>query len=210
MKKLLIFTISAYACMAAENKLYAASALLCTFCESFVNCIDDGLIAGETDMLFHANQCRDELCLNTPQLTPIAQGLIDNNLDYIVLQLEDNARPIDICNDLKLCGGTCPPCTDCTSDETCTIVRPGYEGRIERYCNCGTCESDSVMRCAAGYYGNITNGTTGCTQCPTFAESYGTSVAGSTEITACYLSTDTNFSDAVGTFSFTSDCYYEN
>ncbi|MDR0726706.1 MAG: hypothetical protein LBF37_01445 [Rickettsiales bacterium] len=56
----------------------------------------------------------------------------------------------------------------------------------------------TAYRCAAGYYGSSTNGSSGCTLCP----SGGTSAAGSIVITQCYAfpSSDT---DTTGNWEYT-------
>lgn len=82
--------------------------------------------------------------------------------------------------------------------------------RIKNYKCDGTYTTTTEYRCAAGYYGDakgtsLTN-LTGCVQCP----SGGTSVAGSTVITSCYLPSWTTGSDSTGSYIYTSDCYYNN
>ena len=97
----------------------------------------------------------------------------------------------------------------------------GYETRTYRSCSAtgtsGTCNSTTQYRCAAGYYGSSTNGTSGCTQCPQWTGVYtnsgkttlarGTSSAGTTAITGCYVAPGTYY-DATGTFKTTTNCAY--
>lgn len=119
------------------------------------------------------------------------------------------------------CNGTscvaCQSCSNCTSTSWAAL-RTGYESRIEKSCSCsGTCSSSTKYRCAAGYYGSSTNGTSGCTQCPTWTgvytnsgrtvEARGTSTAGTTAITGCYVAPGTYY-DATGQFTLTANCDY--
>ena len=65
-------------------------------------------------------------------------------------------------------------------------------------------------RCAVGYYGNA-EGTssynlTGCSPCPIG----GTSEAGATSITGCYIPAGTTGSDSTGGYTYAEDCYYSN
>ncbi len=110
------------------------------------------------------------------------------------------------------CKSNCTGCTNCTSDTSWSSVGTGYEKKVTRTCDCNTCNSSTLYRCAAGYYGSSTNGTSGCTRCPSSGGVYGTSAAGSTAITSCYLPSGTtvSFSDSTGsgTAKYTSDCYY--
>lgn len=118
-------------------------------------------------------------------------------------------------------------CTKNCNTTTCaptswTALRTGYETRTNRTCSAtgasGTCNSATQYRCAAGYYGSSTNGTSGCTQCPQWTGVYtnsgkttlarGTSSAGTTAITGCYVAPGTYY-DATGTFKITSNCAYK-
>lgn len=101
-------------------------------------------------------------------------------------------------------------------------LRTGYESRTNRSCSVtgpnGTCNTSTQYRCAAGYYGSSTNGTSGCTQCPTWTGIYtnsartilarGTSSAGATAITGCYVVPGTYY-DATGTIRITGNCTYK-
>ena len=107
----------------------------------------------------------------------------------------------------------CQKCKSCSgaSTGTWTAHSTGYEKRTVTECNCsGTPTTRTEYRCAAGYYGTTSNGTSGCTRCPASGGIYGTSAAGSTAITACYLPSGTAFSDAAGSGTYTGDCYYKN
>ncbi len=88
----------------------------------------------------------------------------------------------------------------------------GYETRIYRTCDISfvECISTTQYRCASGYYGTSSNGTSGCTRCPSSGGVYGTSAAGATAITSCYIPSGTSASDASGSYILTGDCYYNN
>lgn len=103
------------------------------------------------------------------------------------------------------CNGICPGGCSTTS---WTAFSTGYEQRRVGTCNTTTCICmyDIEFRCAAGYYGSSTNGTPGCTACP----SGGTSAAGSTAQTNCYIPSGQTGSDATGTYTYTSNCYWKN
>lgn len=78
-------------------------------------------------------------------------------------------------------------CTKCPSNATC---RGG---------------NFSVFVCLQGYY---KNGDT-CSRCPGFGSTNGTTAGnGADSITDCYLPAGTSGSDATGSFTYTSDCYY--
>lgn len=89
-----------------------------------------------------------------------------------------------------------------------TATGTGYEQQIETTTENETCTSSNITyRCAAGYYGTTTNGTSGCTKCPT----PGTSTAGTnTSMTQCYIPAGTEMSDSSGTYIYTKNCYYSN
>ncbi|MDE5615932.1 MAG: hypothetical protein K2I81_03820 [Alphaproteobacteria bacterium] len=113
------------------------------------------------------------------------------------------------CNLLTTVSQCCNACdsASCTSDTTYIAHSTGYESKSTRMCTClnGCKETSTSYRCAAGYYGSSTNGTTGCTACP----DGGTSVAGSnTSITSCHLPTGANFSDPSGSGEYTGNCHY--
>jgi len=103
-----------------------------------------------------------------------------------------------------------------------SALRTGYESRTYRSCSAtgtsGTCNASTQYRCAAGYYGTSTNGTSGCNPCPewkdVYANSarttkvYGTSSAGATAITGCFVVAGTYY-DATGTFKTNGNCQYK-
>lgn len=92
---------------------------------------------------------------------------------------------------------------------TWTAAATGYETRIYRACDSSfiECISTTQYRCAVGYYGSSSNGTSGCAKCPS---SGATDSAGTAAITSCYLPAGTTASDTSGAYTFTNNCYYSN
>ncbi len=105
-------------------------------------------------------------------------------------------------------------CTKCTGCSNCNSTGwasdgTGYESRIVRTCSCNTCTSSTQYRCARGYYGTPAGNTSGCNRCPASGGVYGTTdSAGSTDVTKCYLPTDTAFSDGTGSGTYTGKCFF--
>ncbi|MCM1294387.1 MAG: hypothetical protein NC311_02395 [Muribaculaceae bacterium] len=93
----------------------------------------------------------------------------------------------------------------------------GYEKRT--VCNNSTCATSTEYRCAAGYWGTSTNGTSGCSPCPTWTGVYtssakttsatGTSPTGTTAITGCYVVSGTYY-DTTGTLTTSGNCAYKS
>ena len=102
------------------------------------------------------------------------------------------------------CDGTCDNC----ESTGWTKGVNGTETRTVATCNTQTCICTKKFesRCAAGYYGTglPTVGGSSCTQCP----SPGTSAAGSTSQSDCYIPAGTTGSDSTGTYKYTANCYY--
>lgn len=81
-----------------------------------------------------------------------------------------------------------------------------------------TCSTSTIYRCAPGYYGNPTTASSGCTRCPKWAgvyhtsglasDVYGTSNAGATAATGCYIIPATYY-DVSGQFTLTGNCQYK-
>ena len=88
-----------------------------------------------------------------------------------------------------------------------TTTATGYEKQTIATFENGSCTAATTSyRCANGYYGTSTNGTSGCTQCP----SPGTSTAATnTSITQCYISAGKELSDVTGKYAYTQNCYYK-
>ncbi len=111
----------------------------------------------------------------------------------------------------------CSGCSNCTTGAWVNIGT-GYQRQQVANCECNTCNKYYRYRCAAGYYGSSSNGTSGCTQCPTWSGVYttsskttlvrGTSAAGATAITGCYVRSGTYY-DTTGTFKIGSNCQYK-
>ena len=106
-------------------------------------------------------------------------------------------------------------CSNCHVTPSCKIISTTY-------------------KCASGYYGTATSAFAGCTKCPAYAtcaggngSTYvcnsgtyktssgcascpwpGTSAAGSTSISSCYIRSGTLGSDDSGSYKYTADCYY--
>lgn len=77
----------------------------------------------------------------------------------------------------------------------------GKEKQQVKQWDCNKCSDYGYnYRCAAGYYGN---GTT-CTVCP----GGGTSPAGTTTVSGCYIPSGRSFSDGTGSGKYTGNCYY--
>lgn len=111
-------------------------------------------------------------------------------------------------NCIEDCSGGC---SDCASTAW-SANGIGYETRQYAICDCKTCNKSIQYRCASGYYGTTTNGESGCLRCPVSGGIYGSSDAGSTDISACYIPSTAimSFSDAYGsgTMQFQENCYY--
>ncbi len=115
------------------------------------------------------------------------------------------------------CIPDCTGCSNCTSDTSWSAGNTGYEKKVTRTCNCNTCTATTSYRCAAGYYGSSTNGTSGCTRCPAsdvyttaalLTKIYGTSIAGTTVMTSCYIPAGTTFYDNTGSGTYEEASYY--
>lgn len=125
-------------------------------------------------------------------------------------------------NSLEYVSGCRCSCNNCASDTNWSTGNTGYQRRLKRWCDCtsgtATCKNQYEYQCAAGYYGTSSNGTSGCTQCPTWSGVYtnsakttlarGTSTAGTTAITGCYVAAGTYY-DVTGTFKISSNCQYK-
>ena len=98
------------------------------------------------------------------------------------------------------CAEGCAKCDDCVSDTSWSAAGAGYEKKVTRTCDCGYCDETASYRCAANYYGSSSNGTSGCTACPSYNGIAGTSSAGSTSASACCISSGAtySFSDTAG------------
>lgn len=99
-------------------------------------------------------------------------------------------------------------CSNCTATSSWAAYRTGYEKYTGKGCDCSgstaTCKTITDYRCAANYYGTTSNGTSGCTPCP----SSGKSAAGSKYISGCYIPEGT-YSDTTGKYAMKCDCPYD-
>jgi len=108
--------------------------------------------------------------------------------------------------DLYICSST-----NCVSDSSWNNANTGYQKKVSRSCVGNTCQETASYRCSAGYYGTSTNGTSGCTRCPASEDNVrGTSVAGATAQTNCYIPSGTSFSNNTGSGTYTGNSYYCN
>lgn len=98
--------------------------------------------------------------------------------------------------------------SNCQNDTSWSTIRSGYQRKIARRCSNNICVETNTYRCASGYYGTSTNGTSGCNRCPLYNGYYGSSNAGTTSISGCYQPANRSFSDTSGTFVYTQNCYY--
>ncbi|MCM1294745.1 MAG: hypothetical protein NC311_04245 [Muribaculaceae bacterium] len=129
---------------------------------------------------------------------------------------------IDTCPNIMFSTCACN-CSDCLNGDFIDIST-GYQRKALFTCDCSSDTAACVnagyeYRCATGYYGSSTNGTSGCTPCPTWDGVYttstkttsvrGTSTAGTTAITGCYIPSGTYY-DTTGTFTIGSNCKYQN
>lgn len=133
--------------------------------------------------------------------------------------LETRPSTVDSCenngNDLNYMTCECN-CSDCNSaDWGRHSLAMGYESRTTATCSCtsGTavCSKTTSYRCASGYYGTTTNGTSGCTSCPYTTDGYHYSNAGAKVVTDCYLPKGKTAYDSTGYFTVVGgDCHYSN
>ena len=95
-----------------------------------------------------------------------------------------------------------PTCTDTYGNWT--DVRTGYQQRIHTDTSCNTTYQ---YRCAVGYFGTPTNGTTGCTKCqPIEGIESTTAQPGATSCTSCCISANKTSNDGTGNFEILSQC----
>lgn len=106
------------------------------------------------------------------------------------------------CTDLTY--HTCE-CTNGCIEQDWTTITTGYQ----RKTTCPKCVATYQYRCASGYYGTTSNGTSGCSPCPSISNAGPRSDAGSNDtITSCYLPNGSRPQDGTGTFVLSDDCYY--
>lgn len=129
-------------------------------------------------------------------------------------------------------------CSNCTASGSWSAYGTGYQKYTGQGCDCSgstaTCKTITDYRCASGYYGTATSGSTGCTVCPSNATCSGgnnstfkcnkgyykngsgctqcaspatTKAAGSYDISECYIPEGT-YSDTTGKYAMNCDCPY--
>lgn len=197
---------TAAACLAqacTSQTIYAAQGMRCA--TSSTNCYGDYKV-------LTCNSCNSGYT-RTKQTTAVSG--CDNTVTFYTCISNSSDGGDNSCN------GTC---TDCNSTSW-TSVTTGYQQQTTATCNTNTCvcSKSTSYRCASGYYktANIlcqfgTSNCTGCSPCPTHSASgvSGSSGAGTTAATGCYITTATSwtFSDSAGsgTERFGSTCYYSN
>lgn len=117
---------------------------------------------------------------------------------------------IGVCTNMQHVTSCKCSCSSCTSDSSFSNYSTGYQRKANRSCDCSsgtaTCKTTYQYRCAAGYYGSSSNGTSGCTKCT----SSGTSDAGDNATQSkCYLTAGTSMSDTTGTYTCSAKSYYQ-
>ncbi len=134
--------------------------------------------------------------------------------------------PMDFTSTYYVNNSTCPN-TNITAPRCC-VRSPGstetsnwtrvsfnvmYQYQETKTYECdGSYTSSFAYRCASGAYGTARGSSysignlSGCSRCP----SGGTSSAGSTSITSCYIPSGTAFNETSGTGTYTQNCYYKN
>lgn len=109
------------------------------------------------------------------------------------------------CNDVIY--EDCKTCTNGSTPEQTTVTPCGSNGRSLTYGKCGFSLIDPdpiipTLKCEAGSYATSDNL---CANCPI----PGTSVAGATSITDCFIPAGKTVSDETGSYIYTEDCYYK-
>jgi len=158
-----------------------------------------------------------------------ATGLeICNTASYPYLCLCGQFLSEYTCDKPSLCTTSQSSCTpqacECTKKqqecpEECPSTSWGaHDTGYQKRCNTNTYQCE--YRCAAGYYGSSTDGTSGCESCPTYLASSGislkpsvhngSSIAGATQKNQCYIPTNTKFNETKGSGIYSDNCYYKD
>ncbi len=193
-------------------KAHAANSRACEICKTLTEHLDTTCAkAGCTPEQMYTVL---ETQINSWPQNVMVMGTEFMNLygDMLIDLYLSGMEPIQICITIGVCedDSGCTGCTNCTSDVNWAAGNTGYQFKVSRSCDCNTCIESTAYRCASGYYGTSTNGTSGCSQCPSSGGINGMSDAGSTEITSCYLPSGTTGSDSTGSWTYTDNCYYIN
>ncbi len=104
----------------------------------------------------------------------------------------------------------CDNSTNCVSDSSWSNGNTGYQKKTSRSCISNRCQETTSYRCADGYYGSSSNGSSGCSRCPYADGYYGSSSAGSTSQTSCYMPSGRSGSDTTGQFTYAGNSYWCN
>ncbi len=100
--------------------------------------------------------------------------------------------------------------SNCVSDSSWSNGNTGYQKKVSRSCSSNQCRETTSYRCADGYYGASSNGSSGCSRCPYADGYYGSSSAGSTSQTSCYMPSGRSGSDTTGQFTYAGNSYWCN
>ena len=204
MKK--IFTLTALACIATTGAYAADCNIIIGDCSNWGNVIGSASNCASTN-----DQCYSDSgayqyrviscgsCTNGATRTANRQILpgCATTVDYYTCDGGDTPglQP----------GGGSGSCPSNCNYANWTAGNTGYEKK------CNTSTYTCQYRCAPGYYGTSTTGTTGCTRCPALlrtGENYSTSAGGVSTIDRCYMPLGSPFSDLFGQGVYTSDCPY--
>ena len=206
MKKILLLGCCTFLGIGTAN---AISRPNLTMCESIVcdgPATEATMYSAHCQMMTH--NCYQNSSGQTLQITSCS--VCDSGYDLVSSSYDSAVCP-DMYYSYNDCVRSCTGCTNCTSDTSWSAGNTGYEKKVTRTCDCNTCRTSTSYRCAAGYYGSSTNGTSGCMRCPSSGGVYGTSVAGSTSITSCYIPAGAiSWTDSTGTYVCGEDSYYAN
>lgn len=128
------------------------------------------------------------------------------------------------------CGIKCSTDDDCASLTTdWSVGTNGLQTRSTGSCNAllGTCAIKDTSKCASGYYANRTpvllaghcskceagyycpDGTSKLSCAEKTGDSPATSLAGSDDISDCYVPANKTYQNSTGQFEFSMDCYYK-
>ena len=219
MKKFLLIVFTAFLFL-GENKALASESMNCQFCNMMLMVMVGACNGGaascyEEDIVRAFNNIASALPTSVKSSYIAFMEAYDETM-ISVFDPDDLDAAGNICYQLIGCspinvgdGAACGSCTDCDSTNW-SALRTGYQSRISRSCACGICVETTQYRCATGYYGSSSNGTSGCSRCPSSGGIYGTSDLGNNKVqTKCYLPIGTSVTDSYGTYTTINKCYYE-
>lgn len=199
MKKQII-TIGVIAILTLPNLAYCAGYIYCTTSlgGNSTTCPDCTMVT-KTITCDTETYCDCSACKNNA--TPTSRTIQTGQSSYTTI----SECPKSLSGGDIIVVGTCP---DECPDKTWTDVNgTNYQTRCGGSLKNPQCE----YQCRPGFYGTNTS----CTQCPPVdnkltSKQYGTSSAGATDITECYLAPGTYY-DTTGTFIISGDnCQYQH